>query len=147
MGNPIYKALSTASLVVSLMAISSTANATCTKPVGTYVGSGSGVAGANQSSWTATEAGNIALSIKVLSDGTVNATEKGKLLSRGTYQTTWSVTPANNVFSTTTCQGHIYTSSGARFTYTSGQSGSVNTFIYMTNDNNIVLYNIRLERV
>lgn len=132
----------------SILAFASSADAACKKPIGRYVGSGSGLAGSvDPSSWTPTEAGNIALSINIMSDGTVYALEKGKLLTKWTYQTNWSVAPGNNIFSMTTCQGRIITSTGARFTYTSSRSGKVITFVYTKNDNTVVLYNIRLEKV
>ena len=129
-----------------LLLTASAANATCTKPVGTYVGSGSGLA-YYTGSGEFYQAASISLSVKILSTGAVSATESGNLMSSGLYNQSWTVPAASNIFNSTTCMGTITNSLGLRYIFTSSGSGNVITFTYATNNGIIVLYNLRLEKV
>ncbi len=130
---------------IGVFAVTSEANAVCKKPVGLFTGAGNGLAYFMDSGNTA-EAAVIALSTYLYNDGTVYASEQGKSLTTGLYSRTWTVSPGNNSFSLSTCQGTIVNSLGQRFTYTSSNSGKVLTFIYTTNDNILAMYSFRLEK-
>ncbi len=124
----------------------SAAFAACTKPSGTYVGSGSGyvvdTSGATVNFFSTT------VSAKIAANGAGTLTEKGKnYVNSGRYSATGTVTAANNVFNTTTCTGTLTATNGLVFLYTSSGSGAKLTFQYYTNDAYIYVYNFALDKV
>lgn len=141
-----FKVLATAASGFGLMVAASAANATCTKPVGVFVGAGAGAI-LQTTSGAPYNAAAISLSLKIKSDGSMKATEQGKTVLGGLYSYTWTVGASKNSFDTTTCQGTIITSRYDRFTYTSSGSGNVITLIYTRVSNIVGVYTIRLEKV
>jgi len=120
--------------------------ATCTKPSGTYVGSGAGFV--INSSGTTTNYFSTTLSATLATSGAGTLTEKGKsYYYSGRYSATASVTAANNVFNTTTCTGTLTSTEGTTFLYTSSGSGAKITFQYYNNDGVVYVYNFSLDKV
>jgi len=145
MNGKITKFLAVAGTGLAMMAAVPAANAACTKPVGTYAGSATGtVLGTGAGAFRGAAA--VSLSIKIASDGSLVATEKGKTLA-GVYSATWKVSASKNSFNATTCQGTWVTNYGIKFTYTSTGSGNVITFIDTTVNGVLNLYDLRLEKV
>lgn len=130
--------------VMILLLTNQGAFAACTKPVGLFVGAGSGSA-YDLNNGNLLQLAAISLSVNILSNGSATVTEKGKNIS-GVYTTSYSVASSSNVFSTSTCTGTFTTSTGLVYTYTSSLSGSVINFIYTKNDNVLALYTLRLEK-
>ena len=136
-------------LTLVLLGLASTAQAACTKPVGRFVGSGSGFnVVTTLSAGTpvmAYQGGAISLTVNILSDGSVSAYEEGKLYPSGFYSQSWTVKASDNTFSTASCLGTIIDSLGRTYTYTSSGSGTAITFID-TGGSGLAIYNIRLDK-
>jgi hypothetical protein len=62
----------------------------------------------------------------------------------GTFENTFAITSLT--FNPTTCLGTMTLSDGEVYLYSSANSGNTIAFTYYTNDNNIVLFNIVLQR-
>lgn len=136
-----------AAAAATMMVLSATnANAACTKPMGRFVGSGTGIF-YNTTDGSVAELSAMSLSVNILSNGSGSAVQIGKTFTSGTYTLTFSVAAAGNVFNPTTCQGTIVNNRGERWTYTSSGSGNVVTFIYTKNDDVFAMYSFRLEKV
>ena len=119
----------------------STAHATCTEPVGAYVGSGAGLV-YNQT--TSALTGARAESIQVRT-GAKTVTIMGKQLgATGPFEQTYAIT--SMTFSAATCLGSITLSDGEVYAYSSANSGNTVTFTYFVNDNSLAIFNIVLQR-
>lgn len=144
MNGKTIKLLAAAATGLCMMAAAPAANAACTKPVGVFTGSATGTV--LNSSGLLYSASAISLSIKIASDGSLVATEKGKIMT-SVYSTTWKVSANKNSFNSTTCQGTWSTSRGTKLTYTSSANGTVITFVDTTVNGFLSLFDVRLEKV
>lgn len=132
---------------ITLLFVSVAASyATCTQPVGTYAGTGAGMAYQGGNFYSAISDAMVAT---IASNGSATIDEIGKNISGRIAQT--STLPAigttNHSFNKTTCRGIVTSSLGLTYTYTVSGSGNVITFTYYGNDNILALYSIRLEKV
>ena len=106
------------------LGVIASAEATCTKPSGTYAGIFSGSqygASGGIINVFATE-----LTVVISATGSGTETEVGKKYFTGVvqrYTSSTSFTAAQNVFNSTTCQGIVTTASGQVFIYASVNSG------------------------
>lgn len=145
MNGKTMKLLAVAGTGLCMMSMASVANAACTKPVGVFAGSASGtVLGTGAGAFRGALV--VSLSLNIKSDGSVSATEKGKTLS-GPYSTTWKVGSGDSKFDSTTCMGTWVTKAGIKFSYTSTTNGTVITFVDITNNGVVNVYNMRLQKV
>lgn len=137
-------------LALGLFECTTSAQAACKKPVGTFTGSGSGINVVTSLSAgqpvVAYQAAAISLTVNIAKDGTVSAYEEGKISSSGSYYLSWSVKAVDNIFSTATCLGAITDNLGRQYTYTSSGSGTVITFVDTENASGLSIYNILLEK-
>ena len=132
------------------LGVIASAEATCTKPIGTYAGVFSGAYLAYTGAWYSQTAELI--SIVVASDGSGTVTETGKTIT-GTASTSGrttsssTFTAANNSFNSSVCQGIITTLSGKVWIYASVNSGNDVRVAQYTNDTNLVLGIALLSKV
>ena len=143
--------MKSALIIVAALMLPLSANATCTKPVGVYVGSGAG-SSVNTSTGQVSDLAAISLTVNIASNGTGTITERSKYYSNGgalsslTYSATLTFTS-----STSSCGGIVTLTSGpgagAQYYFTSAGSGSVLTFIFYTTGTTVGVYNLRLEKV
>jgi hypothetical protein len=130
------------------LGVIASAEATCTKPSGTYAGVFSGgyySSSGSVLSYFATE-----LTLVIATTGSGSFTETGKSVTAttaGRYTAAFTFTTAGNVFNTTTCQGIVTVNSGNSFIYSSTNSGSDVRLTYYNNDTNILVGVALLQKI
>lgn len=130
-------------ILALLVLVASPVEAACTRPSGTFVGSGSGEL-YNRTTGTK-DITSLQLSVTLLASGAATITEVGKNYSQGTYTQTYSI-PANSTFNTTTCLGSVTTSLGLAYNYTVASSGTQISFIHTGSDPTVASFSIILQK-
>ena len=140
-------------IIISLVITISTANAACSKPLGSYAATLSGQWWDTSGSGALINLGASTMTATFASNGSGSVTEIGKrwgILGTGRFTSSWTI-PAigtsNHTFDTTTCRGYFTNSAGKTFVYISTGSGAKLSGTYYGNDSLLLVSNFVFEKI